>query len=84
MESLQKQHGRLRELSHERDVDLDASLGRLEEFTDSLQRVEDAVEGLIDVMTDQRPISGDVEVIMEQQDELKVCAPHNNAKAVYV
>ena len=52
--------------------DLEITVSSLEDFTQNLRQVESDLEQVIDIFSDQRPVSHDIDIIKEQQEEFKV------------
>ena len=66
------QYHALEDAIRKHEDDLETTESALEDFTVNMRQVESDMEQLIDILTDQRPVSHDIDIIKDQQEEFKV------------
>ena len=69
---LKGQYHALEDATQKQEDDLKKMASALEDFTQNLRQVESDLEQVIDILCDQRPVSHDIDVIKDQQEEFKV------------
>lgn len=72
IDGLKKLHHRLAERAHQRESDLADVLDKVTGFQKGVDQTKADIDNLLDALSEDRPVGGEVKVIQQQQDEFKV------------
>ena len=69
---MKKQHAKLTDHANQRHGNLQQTLDKLDDLYKSVAKANGDIDGLVDILADQKPIGGEIKAIQQQQDEFKV------------